>query len=199
MIFQNECSLASTLRLHPRWWFMSWWAQKWGLPTSSNKLGVVRKNHWIMRAFPLCFRIQLLGKRAMNVGATFRKLRSFARIGDSPIGGTPDTLPFFGLTPPMFGCSHHGVMYIFTHMEIEWNQYVYSNKDYIIIYIYIFIFPCLFGTPRMFGKKRLSDWAPFSLLKRPPSSDRPMASTDPRPGWLMLIAIRWHGKTMLFD
>ena len=139
MIFQNECSLASTLRLHPRWWFMSWWAQKWGLPTSSNKLGVVRKNHRIMRAFPLCFRIQLLGKRAMNVGATFRKLRSFARIGDSPIGGTPDTLPFFGLTPPMFGCSHHGVMYIFTHMEIEWNQYVYSNKDYIIIYIHIYL------------------------------------------------------------
>jgi hypothetical protein len=50
--------------------------------TSSNKLGVVRKNHRIMWVFPLCFRIQLLGKRAMNVGATFRKLRSFARIGD---------------------------------------------------------------------------------------------------------------------
>lgn len=191
MIFQNECSLESTLRLHPRWWFMSWWAQKWGLPTNWSSEKII---HWIMWAFPLFFRIQLLGKRAMNVGATFRKLRSFARIGDhgdraSPIGGTPDTLPFLGLTPPMFGCSHHGVMYIFTHMEIEWNQYVYSNKDYIYNVWH----------PRMFGKKTLSDWAPFSLLKRPPSSDRPMAFTDPRPGWLMLIAIRWHGKTMLFD
>ena len=135
MIFQNECSLESTLRLHPRWWFMSWWAQKWGLPTNWSSEKII---HWIMWACPLFFRIQLLGKRAMNVGATFRKLRSFARIGDhgdraSPIGGTPDTLPFLGLTPPMFGCSHHGVMYIFTHMEIEWNQYVYSNKDYIYI------------------------------------------------------------------